>query len=117
MLVFPDADGGLLTTQGYKRLWESYIHYLNICAGGRDASRSNPKVVAMEPFTAHQLRHTYATNLYNSDVDLKTAQRLLGHSNINMTIGVYTHLDQLKQAKSIEKYSEFLDNQGIVCPV
>ena len=62
-LVFPGADGQMLTSEGYKRLWESYMHYLNICAGGRDRSRSNPKIVAMEPFTAHQLRHTYATML------------------------------------------------------
>ena len=36
-LVFPGADGQMLTSEGYKRLWESYMHYLNICAGGRDS--------------------------------------------------------------------------------
>ena len=40
LLVLPGADGGLLTNQGYKRLWESYMHYLNICAGGRDKKRT-----------------------------------------------------------------------------
>ena len=37
------------------------MHYLNIQAGGRDKSRSNPKVIAIETFTPHQLWHTFIT--------------------------------------------------------
>ena len=46
--------------------------------------------------TPHILRHTYATKLYYAGVDLKTAQYLLGHSNIQITLEIYTHLDKLK---------------------
>ena len=113
-LVFPGADGQMLTSEGYKRLWESYMHYLNICAGGRDRSRSNPKIVAMEPFTAHQLRHTYATMLYDADVDPKSAQRLMGHSSLEMTLKIYTHLSQRKKADSIGKLNEYLSGQSAV---
>nr|WP_312694707.1 tyrosine-type recombinase/integrase [Caproiciproducens sp.] len=38
------------------------------------------------------LRHTYATLLYSSDVDVLTASQLLGHSDINTTLKIYTHL-------------------------
>lgn len=113
-LVFPGADGQMLTSEGYKRLWESYMHYLNICAGGRDRSRSNPKIVAMEPFTAHQLRHTYATMLYDADVDPKSAQRLMGHSSLEMTLKIYTHLSQRKKADSIGKLNDFLSGKTVV---
>lgn len=113
-LVFPGADGQMLTSEGYKRLWESYMHYLNICAGGRDRSRSNPKIVAMEPFTAHQLRHTYATMLYDADVDPKSAQRLMGHSSLEMTLKIYTHLSQRKKADSIGKLNDFLSGKTAV---
>lgn len=113
-LVFPGADGQMLTSEGYKRLWESYMHYLNICAGGRDRSRSNPKIVAMEPFTAHQLRHTYATMLYDADVDPKSAQRLMGHSSLEMTLKIYTHLSQRKKADSIGKLNDFLSGRTAV---
>ncbi len=113
-LVFPDAEGAMLTNQGYERLWESYMHYLNIKAGGRDRSRSNPKIVAMEPFTAHQLRHTYATILYDVGVDLKNAQRLLGHASLEMTLKIYTHLSQRKKADSIAKLNDFLNAQNAV---
>ena len=74
LLVCPSVEtGGLMSAVAYKRAWESYLHYLNIQAGGRDASRSNPKIQAVEPFTAHQLRHTYATMLYDAGVDVPVA--------------------------------------------
>ena len=64
--VCPAADGSMMTNTAWTTSWNSYMHYLNNQAGGRDASRSHPKVVAMDRFTAHQLRHTYATMLYDA---------------------------------------------------
>lgn len=42
--------------------------------------------------TPHICRHTYATKLFYGGVDAKTAQKLLGHANISMTLDIYTHL-------------------------
>lgn len=42
----------------------------------------------------HMLRHTYCTNLVKGGVDLKTAQELIRHANINTTISVYTHVNE-----------------------
>ena len=50
----------------------------------------------------HTLRHTYASWLVMSGVDLYTVQRLMGHSTISMTER-YSHLapDHLKKAVSM----------------
>ena len=110
MYVCPAVNtGDIMSAQAYSEAWKSYMHYLNIEAGGRDRSRSNPKVVAMEPFTAHRLRHSYATMLYDADVDVKTAQKLLGHADFSVTMKIYTHLSAEKETAGIEKLNEHLD--------
>ena len=52
-------------------------------------------------FRCHDLRHTFATLLYDSGTDVKTAAYLLGHSDITVTMKIYTHLsEQRKQAST-----------------
>ena len=97
-----------MSLQAWQCAWNSYQHYLNIAAGGRDRSRSNPKVIAMQPFTAHQLRHTYATMLYDAGVDLKTAQGKLGHVDVKTTMGIYTHIAETKKKESEKKLNKYL---------
>ena len=114
LYVCPDADGSMMTNTAWTTSWNSYMHYLNIQAGGRDSSRSNPKVVAVDRFTSHQLRHTYATMLYDADVDVKTAQELLGHADPTVTMNIYTHLSSTKKEKALDAlhqhFSETLAN-------
>lgn len=45
----------------------------------------------------HQIRHQYATTLYEAGVDPKTAQVLLGHAQISTTMDIYTHLSDEKR--------------------
>lgn len=50
--------------------------------------------------TAHELRHTYGTNLRRRGVDIYTIQKIMGHRDIKMTSEVYVHneVDELKKA-------------------
>lgn len=58
--------------------------------------------------TQHQLRHTYATILYRSGVDLKTAMELLGHKNLKMLLEVYAHTDEAVLIKAVNKANDYL---------
>ncbi len=51
--------------------------------------------------TPHTIRHTFATDLLNQGVDLRTVQEFLGHRNI-ITTQIYTHVTN-KQLKDIHK--------------
>lgn len=51
----------------------------------------------------HGLRHTYATRLFEENVPIKTVQALLGHSNINTTMNIYTHVTDNMKSNAIEK--------------
>ena len=44
--------------------------------------------------TAHILRHTYITRLFEAGLDVKEIQYLAGHSTMDMTLSVYTHYDR-----------------------
>lgn len=57
--------------------------------------------------TPHNLRHGYATILYDAGIDIKTAQRLLGHANYQITMDTYTHISISRAQKDAEKLNEF----------
>jgi site-specific recombinase XerD len=40
----------------------------------------------------HRLRHSYCTNLIRAGVDLKTVTRLMRHSDVRISLNVYTHI-------------------------
>jgi site-specific recombinase XerD len=60
--------------------------------------------------TPHQLRHSYATMLFDAGIDVKTAQTWLGHSDIKTTLDIYTHLSEKRQSQSFEKWFDFVKN-------
>ncbi len=57
--------------------------------------------------TAHQLRHGYATMLYEAGVDVKDAQALMGHSDINLTRSIYTHIREARTKETAQKINSF----------
>ena len=53
--------------------------------------------------TPHQLRHAYATILFDAGIDDKDAQELLGHANISTTRDIYTHISKSRFEKTAQK--------------
>ncbi len=53
--------------------------------------------------TPHMLRHNFATLLYEAEVDILSAQMILGHANYKVTADIYTHLTEKSLAGVAEK--------------
>jgi len=51
----------------------------------------------------HSLRHTCGTMLTKAGVHPKIVQEIMRHSNINLTMGTYTHLQDSDKAEAISK--------------
>lgn len=81
-----------LTKSSYRSLW-------------RLVERELPE----KHITAHLLRHTYITRLFEAGLDIKEVQYLAGHSTMDMTLKVYTHYDRRsRQSKTAEKVRDAL---------
>lgn len=52
--------------------------------------------------TIHSLRHTFATRLFKNNVDVKVISELLGHSDINITYDIYTHVINEQKQKAVD---------------
>eukprot|EP00831_Metopus_contortus_P056846 TRINITY_DN4906_c0_g1_i1.p1 TRINITY_DN4906_c0_g1~~TRINITY_DN4906_c0_g1_i1.p1 ORF type:complete len:232 (-),score=33.40 TRINITY_DN4906_c0_g1_i1:468-1163(-) len=60
----------------------------------------------------HALRHTYATKLFENEIPLKTVSELLGHSSIEMTADIHTHVIPKEKTNAVEKINYiFAKNQ------
>lgn len=53
-------------------------------------------------FSAHKLRHTAATMMYQNGVDIRTLQDVLGHENVNTTM-IYTHIHDTNMKDAAQK--------------
>ena len=49
--------------------------------------------VQMSNITPHAFRHTYCSNQAKAGMNPKTLHYLIGHSDISVTMNVYTHLE------------------------
>jgi integrase/recombinase XerD len=87
-------DNLLFCNQKKKRLTQAYI--------GRLVEQIMLSVgLRKEKNSAHMLRHTFATLLYQNSKDLILVQEALGHADIN-TSRIYTHFDKTKLDKTTD---------------
>ena len=48
--------------------------------------------VQLPKITPHVCRHTFCSNMARSGMNPKTLQDIMGHADIGITLGTYTHL-------------------------
>lgn len=57
--------------------------------------------------TPHVCRHTYCSNMAKSGMNPKTLQYLMGHSDISVTMNVYTHIGFDDAEEEVKRMEEF----------
>ena len=57
----------------------------------------------MSSITPHVCRHTFCSNMAKSGMNPKTLQYIRGHSDIGVTLNVYTHMGLDDAEKELQK--------------
>ncbi|MCI0724359.1 MAG: site-specific integrase [Acidobacteria bacterium] len=66
------------------------------------------KELGLPAVSWHSFRHTHATLLGEVGESLKTAQAILGHSDLETTLNIYTHAIPDSQRRAVEKVAAIL---------
>lgn len=59
--------------------------------------------------TPHQLRHGFATLLFEAGLTAKDAQPILGHATLEMTADIYTHITNRRSGENADKLNDFIN--------
>jgi len=70
--------------------------------------------VQLPNITPHVCRHTYCSNMAKSGMNPKTLQYLMGHSDISVTMNVYTHIGFDDAEEELKRMEEFRKAQAEV---
>jgi integrase len=59
--------------------------------------------------TIHGLRHTHASLLFEAGATIKEVQERLGHSDIKMTMNIYTHVTDHIKEQTADKFQKYIE--------
>lgn len=89
--VFSNSDNNALSSESLRR------HLKSLCKRSK-----------VPPITIHGFRHTHATLLLSAGASVKEVQNRLGHSKVQTTLDIYTHLTKKDQKETIQKLVRFM---------
>lgn len=89
--VFTSEAGGYINGHNFNRWWKNFI-----------------KGTDFEGLRIHDLRHTHATLLVSSGLNIKAVSARLGHANIGITLDLYAHAQREDDIKAARIVGELL---------
>ncbi len=90
--IFPNQYGQLRSYQGFRKQFARFL---------------NENCLSEYGITFHRFRHTFATMMMENCVNPRVVQEMLGHRDIETTLGVYTSVS----VSAMEKASKLLSNK------
>nr|MCR5295753.1 tyrosine-type recombinase/integrase [Lachnospiraceae bacterium] len=73
------------------------------------AKKENRIPANFEKMYPHAIRHTFCSRCYQKGIDVKTTQKLMGHSSISITLDYYTHLGGMQYSDAVSRFG-FMDD-------
>lgn len=86
LYVFPTRNGSIYSAAALTRNWATLDE--------RAGFHTHP----------HQLRHTFCTKLFEAGLDVKQVQYIMGHTDVDTTLKVYTHYrESLRNEETLQQ--------------
>ena len=92
-LLFTTKFGTPLNSQIYMDAIKKIVDEINLMRDPLDA---------MEKFSGHTFRHTFATRCFEAGIPPKTVQTYLGHASLQMTMDLYTSVLKKKKVDDMK---------------
>lgn len=92
-LLFTTAGNKPYTEDYFRKLTKRLFREMDIIMGAKLYRNKIVESKLDKSFTPYCLRHTYCTNLAKKGIDVRIAQKLMGHASIEMTANIYTHIE------------------------
>ncbi len=87
-------DGGdKITDDNRKRIWKAFKRDMNIEMGANMYRNQLQEDLVAPDLVPYCFRHDYCSRLAKAGIDIRTAQKLMGHRSIEITADIYTHID------------------------
>lgn len=72
------------------------------------------KKIGVEEFSTHQLRHTYATRSIEAGMSPVVLQKLMGHTDVSVTLNAYTSVFDKYKKDELEKVNDYYIEQNLI---
>lgn len=120
--IFTNQAGKPMSEQDMRRTWESFKRSMNLYLGAKTYRNKliEDKIPDLKdspfdpPLTLYCLRHTYGTDLQDAGVPINVAKDLMGHSKIELTSKIYTHLSDVSFGAASKQIDSYL-NKNRLC--
>jgi integrase len=100
--LFYNLNSDIISQTGFKRMWQSIT------------DKISKEIGDQTDLTPHILRHTFATYLAAVNINPSIAQKLMGHSDPEMTMRVYTHIPVVNRYASSSIYKDFIELKRLI---
>ncbi|HHY21620.1 MAG TPA: site-specific integrase [Bacilli bacterium] len=101
-LIFRSESDGILSPAKTRK-------WLLVIQDAVDAKRKEAEKKPMKRISTHGFRHTHASLLFESGATIKDVQYRLGHSDIQTTMDIYTHVSKTAKEQLAKRFNSFVD--------
>ncbi len=105
--VFLNQNGKVFSNSCLNKALERIMRDCNLAI--LEKQGMDPDPVLLPHISCHILRHTFATRLCESGVNLKVIQDILGHEDVQTTMNIYVSVTDEMRQKEIASFEHFMD--------